>query len=93
MARNNCTPPPPLQPEGPHSREANQCKGKYLRRARYYCGEYTRTSLIFTPSRNGTSGQETHRPQESHKKPSFFFFGPDQDELAYPAHHMVLETT
>ena len=21
-----------------------------------------------------------------------FFFGPDQDELAYPAHHMVLET-
>jgi hypothetical protein len=22
-----------------------------------------------------------------------FFFGPDQGELAYPAHHMVLETT
>ena len=22
-----------------------------------------------------------------------FFFGPDQDGLAYPAHHMVLETT
>ena len=23
----------------------------------------------------------------------FFFFGSDQDELAYPVHHMVLETT
>ena len=22
-----------------------------------------------------------------------FFFGPDQDALAYPAHHLVLETT
>ena len=25
-------------------------------------------------------------------RPSHFVFGPDQDELAYPAHHMVLET-
>jgi hypothetical protein len=24
---------------------------------------------------------------------SCFFFGPDQDELAYPVHRMVLETT
>ena len=43
------------------------------------------------------SGGGTSKRREGRKAASnehcLFFFGSDQDELTYPAHHMVLETT
>ena len=39
--------------------------------ARYFCGEYTPTGLIVTPSQDGPSGEHTHWPQELHDHSSF----------------------
>ena len=53
-------------------------------------------TLVGTPRVRGSCDLRPCVPMVRHPVGALFFFGgggPDQDELTYPAHHMVLETT
>ena len=64
------------------------------RTARYFCGEYTRGVLIFTPSQNGPEGGHTLWPPNLHKRPppskstiqlastSSYLNGPSQSKIS-----------
>ena len=49
--------------------------------------------VVGGPGKGKGPGKGTCNTQQEGRCTAFFFFGPDQDELAYPVPHVALETT